>query len=361
MVVQFDPAQLVVRGEPVRLVDGVLTKGTLASDFAVSRDGTLAYVPGDSLQNAAALAAQPMRSLVWVDRRGREEAIDAPPRPYVYARLAPDGTRVALDVRDQDADIWIWDLEQKTLSRVTSDPTLETSPIWTPDSRSVLFGSQRAGASNIFRQAADGSGAAERLTSSPSNQVPTAIAADGHRVIYYAVGSDRDLMVLHLDNQARSEPLLITPFAESNGDLSPDGRWIAYQSNESGQMEIYVRPFPKADAGRFPISTSGGHRPRWAHSGRELFYFNTRNELMVVPVESGGAFTAGNPAKILDAKYFAGNPFAGARTYDVSYDDSRFLMIKGPATDSGAGANAPRDMVIVLNWREELKTRIGIR
>jgi len=360
MAVRFDADRLEVLGQPVRIVEGILVKPNNAGEFAVSREGTLTYVPseGTPAPGAASFTA-PARSIMWVDRHGQEEPIGAPLRPYVYARLSPDERRVALDIRDQDRDIWVWDLARRTLSRLTSDPALETSPVWTPDSLRIVFGSQRAGASNLYWQLADGIGTAERLTAGLNNQVPTAVSPDGHQILYYETGpkTDLDLMMLHLDGQRRSDAVLTTSFTETNGDISPDGRWLAYESNESGEVHVYVRPFPKTEGGRFQVSTSGGRLPRWAHSGRELFYLNKRNELMAAPVETVATFKAGIPSKVLDAKYFAGGSGAGARTYDVSHDGQRFLMIKG--SGDSADDEGPRQMVVVLNWREELKARVG--
>jgi serine/threonine-protein kinase len=361
MAARFDAARVEIVGDPVPVVGSVVTKPTLTGEFSVSRNGTLIYVPAANVRGAVGVGNQSDRSLVWVDRQGHEDPIDAPARPYVYARLSPDGTRVALDVRDQDADIWIWNLERGGLSRLTNTRVLETSPLWTPDSRRIVYGSQRDGSANLYWQSADGSGSAERLTTSSNNQVPTGVSADGRDVLYYEAmpQTDLDVMVMHLDGQRRSDTVLGTTFRETNAVFSPNNRWIAYESNESGSFDVYVRPFPDVNRQRVQISTSGGHQPLWAHSGRELFYLNERNELMVTAVEAIDSLKAGVPVKVLGAKYFGGGGGAGARTYDVSRDDRRFLMIKGPPDD--IGAQAPKDMVVIVNWVEELKERLGAK
>jgi serine/threonine-protein kinase len=158
---------------------------------------------------------------------------------------------------------------------------------------------------------------------------------------------------------ARVEPLIRTVFNESNGEFSPDGRWLAYQSNESGKDQIYVRPFPNVNGGRSQISTAGGTRPLWARNGRELFYFDLDGVLMAVPIAAGTNFTVGSPVKLLDPKYFAGTPGIAGRTYDVSPDGERFLMIK----DNASGTQAPTvaNIVVVLNWFEELKARLPVK
>ena len=356
MAVRFDPRRLEVLGEAVPMVAGVFTKPDGVVEYAISGDGTLAYVPRVTTEPELTNA----RTLVWVNRNGREEPIDAPPRPYVYARLSPDENRIALDVRDENRDIWIWSLLRRTLTRLTSDPGLETSPLWMPDGRSIVFGSQRAGASNLYRQNADDTAAPERLTTSPINQVPSAITPDGRTILYWEATprTNLDILALHLDAPRHTSTVLATAFAEDNADVSPDGRWLAYESAESNETQVYVRSFSAADGGRLQISRSGGHLPRWAYSGHELFYFNERNELMAVPVSTEPMLTVGGPAKVLDAKYFAGAPGANARTYDVSRDGQRFLMIKGVTAGGPEGGDEVREMVIVLNWREELAARL---
>jgi serine/threonine-protein kinase len=257
MAVRFEATRLRVEGDPIRVTESVLTKPSLAAEFSVSRDGTLVYVPGGAIQAiGAAAVAQPARTLMWVDRRGKEEPLETPARPYVYARLSPDGTRVAVDVRDPQADIWIWDIARRTLSRLTDNPALETSPVWTPDGKRVIFGSQREGAATLYWQPSDGAGGAERLTTGSNNQVPTGISADGRRLLFWEATprTDRDVRVLHLDGDRASETLLGSAFAEGNAVFSPDAHWVAYESNESGSTQVYVRPFPEVGRQRVQIS-----------------------------------------------------------------------------------------------------------
>ena len=221
-------------GDPIPVHDGVQTVGG-AVQFAVAQNGTLVYVPGadTGLQGA-------LRSLSWYDRRGREEPIAAPARAYAWARLSPDETTVALDLRDQMNDIWTFDLKRQRLTRVTTDPATDGFPIWTRDGRALLFESNRVGGVfNVFRQSADGSGAAEQLTKSTNQLWPTSLSPDGARLIVEATASPtgRDIDVVTLDGHAQPEPLIHTQFAENNGEFSPDGRWLAYESNDSGTDE----------------------------------------------------------------------------------------------------------------------------
>jgi eukaryotic-like serine/threonine-protein kinase len=356
--VRFDLARLQVTSDPLPVADHVLMSGTGAAEYSTSRDGTLVYVPG-----GAAGAETTTRSLAWVTRDGREEPINAPPRAYVAQRLSPDGSRIALQVADRGFDIWTWDLARETLTPLTFGPAVEGLPVWTPDSRWIIFNSSRAGANNVFRHAADGSGVDERLTTSPFPQNPFSISPDGKTVLLGEVRGTTSADVVQLDlaaaaasgGKGQTSPLLQTPAAEFGPDISPDGRWIAYQSNESSQFEIYVRPFPRVDDGRWQVSTAGGTKPLWSRTGRELFYVDAHNVLMSVPVRiDGPTLSFGNPSKVLDAKYYGGTFM---RSYDVSADGKRFLMIK----DGGAGdtpSSPPSGFVVVLNWFEELKQRL---
>ena len=332
--VRFDLARLEVVSDPVPVVDQVMTTPQGQANFALSRQGTLVYVPG----GAAAPSAQP-RSLVWVNRQGREEPIKAPPRPYAVARLSPDGTRVALDIRDQTNDIWTWDLGRQTLTPLNLDPAADQSPVWTPDGRRIIWASTRGGGTpNLYWQAADGTGAAVRLTTSSGAQFPTSMSPDGTQVVIFGTPSASATGLFAGSPAAAPDISVVTPVEgsvgagtkaahpvpwrrKSNAEISPDGRWIAYQSNESGPVQIFVRPFPKADSGRWQISPGGGTRPAWARNGRELFYLDGNGLLTSVPVQATATtFSAGTPTKILNTPYYAGFTGLGLdlRAYDVS-------------------------------------------
>jgi serine/threonine-protein kinase len=367
--VRFDAARLKVMGDPVPVLDQLAMFPTGAAEFAVSRAGSLVFVPSIPGNQFFAL-----RALLWVTRQGHEEPIMAPPRVYATARLSPDGAKVALGIYEQNADIWIWDLRRQTLERLTNDFSADMSPVWTPNGRHIIWAAN-AGTPrpNIFRQAADGTGTPERLVTSSNAQFPTAISADGARLLMNenpnAGGLAYDVSMLTLESPSKADlrpiRLLHTAASELNADLSPDGHWLAYQSNESGKYEVYVRPFPNVDDGRTLISTAGGTRPMWAHSGRELFYLDADGFLTTVSVQAvGSTFKAGTPTKLLNTRYYAGTTTRGndLRGYDVSVDDQRFLMIKENAPAAGQDqqttATQGASMVVVLNWLEELKTRV---
>jgi Tol biopolymer transport system component len=293
---------------------------------------------------------------------------------YAEPRLSPDGTRVALTIRDQENDVWIWDFARRTPTRLTFDPGVDERPVWTPDGRRIVFASSRAGALNLFMQAADGTGAVERLTTSADPQAPAFVAPDGTGVVGSVVAPKTagDVVWFSLKSSLRQsgsgaaaapsvaqvEPLVRTTAIEFNPEVSPNGRYIAYQSNESGRDEIYVRPFPRVNDGRWQVSTGGGTRPTWARNGRELFYVDLANTLTAMPVHTSGAtFTTSNPVKLFEMASAAS--LTAARDYDVAPDGQRFLMIKETvARDPHARAAG---MIVVQNWVEELKTKVGIR
>ena len=349
--VAFDLARLVIVGTSVAVLPGVQTTATGAANVAVAADGTLLYVPG-----GVATAAR--GSLVWVDRQGQETQLPAPPRPYVYPRLSPDGGRLALSIDDRELDIWLWDLSRRTLTRVTSDPGLDKYSVWTPDGRQLILSSEREGGRNLFSQAADGSGATTRLTRSPNTQFPTSVSPDGTRLVFTEIATATaagDVMQLRLDGTRAVTPLVQTPFSERNGEVSPDGRWLAYDANDSDRFEIYVRPFPDVTKGVWSVSTDGGSRPLWARNGQELFYLAATGAVMRVGVTGGSTWAATAPTKLFEGPYGA-PAFHSGRTYDVSPDGRRFLMIKGGDTPA-----TPATIVVVLNWTEELKRLVPTR
>ena len=300
----------------------------------------------------------------WVNRAGHEEAIDAPPRSYVYPRISPDGTRLAVTVRTEAPNIWAWDFARRSLTRLTFGSEEDRGALWTADSRQIIFGSRRGGHAGIWRQSANGAGSPEQLARVDSGSymylVPNALTRDESRLVISAnpgpsisVGeiSSADLFMVSLRGAPRFEPLLKTGDQEMNAELSPDGRWLAYQSQENGHWTVYVRPFPNVDGGRWQLAMEA-IQPRWSHDGRELFYGHDRS-LMRVSVTPGPTWMAGTPKKLFQGAYvWSGNRYAG-RQYDVSADDQRFLMLKAvPRKDPTAAGSS---LTIVQNWLEDLK------
>jgi serine/threonine-protein kinase len=357
--VRFDARQLQVVGDPIPVIDQVMSTPNGIASFAVARTGTLVYVPAGTSSGTT-----PPRSLVWVDRFGHETAINAPARSYATGRLSPDGTRVALDVREDASDIWVYDLARESLTPLNVDSALDVAPIWTQDSKKIVWSSvRRGGVPNLFVQSADGTGAPQQLATSGTAQFPTSTSPDRSLVLFFSPNAltgtnpSLDLFTLTLTSGLVA-PLLQSPFRKAAAEISPDGRWLAYQSDESGRNEIYVRPFPDVNAARWPISTAGGTRPAWTREGRELFYLDGDGYLTSASVVASQTnFAAAKPRKILNSRYVAGSSTRGwdLRGYDVSADSRRFLMIKEAAVVHTPPR--PDTMVVVLNWHEELKKR----
>ena len=333
------------------LVEGVTVKNRGAANFSISDNGRLVYALGGGGFG---------RSLVWVDREGREEPVDAPLRNYVYPRISPDGARVLLDVRDEENDLWVWDLAVETLTRLTFDAANDQYGHWMPDGQRVVFSSARDGSQNVYWKAADGTGTVDRLTESDTPQFVNAVTPDGTRVVMSTgtgaarVGATRDLVTASFGSDRAIEALLNTEFSELNAALSPDGQWLSYQSDESGRFEIYVRPFPDVEAGRSQVSISGGRMPVWGPDGRELFYVEGQR-LVTVPVQTDPSFTRGNPEVMFEGDYvFSPDVVTGrGRTYDVAPDGQRFLMITGEDTVDGEAGRA--EIHVALNWAQELE------
>jgi serine/threonine-protein kinase len=350
--IAFDPLMLTTRGTPVPVVTDVVTNAAFYVDAVIADDGTLAYVRGSGPPVA-------QRTLVWVDRQGRETAIAAAPRAYVYPRISPDGSRVAVYGADQMLDLWAWDFVRLTLTRLTFASSLDSYPVWTPDGRRLFFASDREQPGrNLYAQAADGTGAAERLTTSPNQQNATAITPDGTRLLFTEIApqTNEDLMQVTVTGTHEVTPLVRTPAAERNGIVSPDGRWLAYEANDSGSMEIYVRPYPDAASGRWQVSTGGGTRPLWSRDGRELFYVSSANGVMRVGVERAASWAATTPTMLLNDGLVVGAAQNVGRNYDVSPDGQRFLVVK-PVDAS----NAPPQLVVVQHFDEMLKRLVPVK
>jgi serine/threonine protein kinase len=346
--VRFDADRFEVTGDPIAIPDDVGMFASGAAAYSVSRSGTIVYAPN------AVTGFGATRSLVWVDRQGHEEAAGVPPRGYYALRLSPDGARVAVDVRDQENDIWIWHIVRRTLTKLTFSPALDVFPVWTPDGHRVVFSSTRSGTQQLYSQAADGTGTSTLLRTVDGNQFVGSVAPDGKTlvVVQNAPATGNDIFKVTLDANDSGEVLIQTPAAEGPAELSMDGRWLAYQSDESGQDEIYVRPFPDVDGGRWQVSPSGGRKALWSKDGRELFYWDFDDTLMSVPIEPATTFRFGTPTKLFQGTYVSA---VQARSYDVTRDGKRFLVIKEIPQADGDVARAP--LIVVVNWVEELRER----
>jgi len=350
--VAFDPDRLELRGTAAAtVIPDVFTSSLGGANFDVADDGTMAYVTSDT-----------SRTLVWVDREGRETPIGAPPRPYFLPALSPDGTRLAVYADDQEADIWLWDFNRTTLSRLTTVPGRDALQVWTPDSSRVIFWSERDGGSSLMSQAADRVATAELLRPNASPEYAMDVSPDGSRLIFSSESPETrvDLMEMELGGEHRVTPLLHTRFSEKNGTISPDGRWFAYEADDSGHNEIYVRPYPDLESGVESavaiVSTAGGTKPIWTRGGRELIYAAPTGALMRVEVSSGPTWSATTPVVAVKEGYVT-NPAWWGRSYDVTEDGERFLMIKEGVPEGGA---QPTSFVVVQNWFEELNRLVPV-
>jgi Tol biopolymer transport system component/predicted Ser/Thr protein kinase len=338
MAVPFNASRMEVEGSPIPVLDGV--QGFSNSPFAllgISDSGTLAYV-------AAGPGAGSAFTLVWVDRTGVEQPVAAPPRSYGSVRLSPEGQRIALVIPGQGLQLWVYDLARGTLRNLTSEGS-GGSPAWTPDGKRLIF-SPPSGTS-VVSTPADASDPPSILASVESGRVtPTSVSPDGKLVIGH--NSNGGLWVMPLpegsSGNAKLQPFLDSRSQKFDAAFSPDGHWVAYRSDESGNREIYVAAYP-GPGGKFLISTEGGTTARWSHDGRELFYRNG-DKMMAVDVQTSPAFRAGPPKMLFQGNY--------VNSYDVARDGKRFLMIKPPGA-----AQSPTDQVtVVLNWFEELRRRV---
>ena len=338
----FDLDRPDARSEAIPVVQGMFypRRDSGAAHYDVADDGTLAYVEGND--------AGPQRTLVWVDRRGREEEIPMiEPSSYVIPRLAPDGTRVALDDRNAQSDIWIVDLSSHTRIRLqTDDGQGGGYPVWESNGTHIVYSSVRQG---LVRQAANGAGKPEIVLDNVDN--PYFFTPSGQLVFRNQTDTEtrEDIGITSIEPGAEPVWLFRTRYQERNAELSPDKRWIAYQSDESGRFEILVRPFPDVEADRIPVSNAGGVMPLWSHDGRELFYLELepRPRLISVAVETTGAFAIESRTAVMNWRWSTSGE---GRTYDVSLDGERFLALKSV----DAASAAPR-IIIVQNWFQELE------
>jgi len=362
MAAPFDLTRLQVTGAAVPVIGGVMqaarsqrwTLNTGAGQFTVSRSGSLAYLEGGLLPDQK-------NTLVWVDRKGRGEPLDAPEAPYLWPRLSPDGKLVAVQVleagKQHDFRIWLLDISRGTLRPLTHGGT-ESSASWTPDGRRIAFGSFRGRGNSLVWRSADGSGDAEELTTSESRLWPCSWSPDGRELAYVTLGSGPsplgllgDIWVLSpAERERKPRPVVKTPFSEMHPAFSPNGRWLAFDSDESGRWEVYLQPYP-GPGPKTQISVDGGRSPTWSGDGLELFY-QDGDKMMAVNVTTEPAVKVAKPVLLFEATDDIGIP---CRTYDVTPDGQRFLMVdvsKLPPHEPVTHIN------VVLNWFEELKRRV---
>jgi serine/threonine protein kinase len=350
--VAFDAGTRQVQGERVTVPMAEIgtSDDNGAASFEVSDTGTLVFTPAREADASTGEPQTNRQALVWVDRQDRREPLAIAPGSFGYPRVSPDGTRVALDVNASgQRDIWILNLQRLTLTQLTHGPTEDALPEWGPDGR-IYFGSDRAGNFDVYSQAADGASGERLEYAAPDFQAPSGVTPDGRLLLIYERFNDLSLLRF---GERKPEPLLHSSADEAVPDLSPDGRWMAYESDESGgQFEVFLRPFPDVNSGREKISVNGGRFPRWSPKGNEIHYLTPDGEMMAASITFSPNPTVGSITKLFD--WIKPTPRRAGTPYDVSPLDGRFLMAQ-PVTRIAGG---PTHVSVVLNWTDELKRLI---
>ncbi|HET9151900.1 MAG TPA: protein kinase [Gemmatimonadales bacterium] len=352
----LDPDELAITGQPVPILDGVMVKGSGSADLAISRTGTLAYVAGPAgagVVNEVVLAGRDSS----VAHLSPALTFAAPTIPSVS--LSPDGSRLALVVLDSSfASIWVKQLPSGPLARLSGTEAQALRPQWTPDGRSVMYVAAPGGGrpQALWRRRADGSGSAEPVLRSSRDVVDGAYSRDGRWLVYTIAADSQnfDIFVQRTAGDTTAIPLLTGPAYEQSATLSPDAKWLAYTSDESGRSEVYVVPFPAAASARWQVSISGGIAPRWAHSGRALYFENPIGELMEVPLGQGVTFTPGEARPILPPAQQS----IGVPNYDLTPDDRRFVRVRITPVNQAPGGGR---IVMVEHWTDELRDRMQTR
>ena len=343
--IPFDVERLEITGGPVSVEEGVAlsssTGGTGAAHFSVSRSGTLLYVP--DLGGAS-------EHLVWIDENG-EAPFTGRDSVYRFPRVSPDGRRLAFQIGGNEGwDVWIHDIDRATASRLTVGGD-SRNPVWSPDGQWVAFTSRRGDKPGLYRRRADFSGEAELLVETGETTRLGEWSRDGRWLLYTMVGraSHQDVWALPLEGDRQPQPILQSRFIDTTPALSPDGRWLAYASDESGRFEVYATSFPEPGR-KVQISTDGGADALWLPQGNRVVYNAFESpRFFEVDIRTEPELTAGPPREIFEAPY---SDFIG-RNYDVTPDGKRFVMV----LESGA---SEFQMHVVVNWFEELKERVPV-
>ena len=336
LAVPFDPSRLEITGSAVPVADGLVVGPGGGARMGMSRDGAFAYVSGPVA----------LRELVMVDRAGRARVLPAGPQAYIAPRVSPDGRQIAVEVDELDlvnSDVWVYDMAQHTRTRLTFDQSAHR-PIWTPDGRRIVYSRGQFGQGDLSWIPADGSGPAELLLVAPEDQWAGDVTPDGRTLLFRSGGGGpvRSIHTLSLQGPRTAQPFLANQFDNHSPSLSPDGHWVASVSNESGRLEVYVRPFP-GSGGRWQVSLDGGSEPVWAANGHELFYRNG-TKMMVAAIALHPTFTVGARRELFEGNYVNDPVY---RSYDVTRDGQAFVMVRSPKPSA--------DFIVVLNWFDQLR------
>jgi eukaryotic-like serine/threonine-protein kinase len=336
MTQRFNVSRLSVEGDPAPAVDGVMENTARRAAFWTSNNGLLVY-RGGGFQTLQA---------TWVSKDGKERQPVLPAAAnYVDVRLSPDATHIALSLSAVNQDLFVFDLRRRVMSRFTFDAGRDFSPVWSSDGQQVAFTSDRDGLNQMYRKDAAG-GQEERMQKSATPQVVLDWSRDRRYLLYedQHPKTGRDLWVLPLEGERKPIQFLATPFDESNATFSPDGRWIAYTSNESGRNEVYLRTFPSSP-GQWQVSNNAGTMPRWRGDGKELYY-RTPDSVFSVALRTG----SGSQRLEIDAPR-ALFPWLGPASWDVTGPGDRFLLLDPPGVNGSGGGV----LTVISNWQATLK------
>jgi len=343
MAQAFDADKLqFTSNNPLPIADQVgYDASTNRTFFSISQTGVLAY-DGNSGKT----------QLAWIDRNGKQLSLLGQPSNYFRPWLSPDEKQVAVDEVDAQGnrDIWIIDLARGNPTRFTFDPAVDWLPVWSPDGSKILFASNREGDFNLYQKPTAAAGKEVLLLKTDLTKSPTDWSADGRYILYTVIDpkTNYDLWVLPLFGDQKPFPFLQTEFNERNGRLSPDGRWMAYHSDESGgNFQIYVQSFP-AGGSKVQVSTNGGAFAAWRGDGKELYYLSPDKKLMVVDVKGAGdTFESGVPRALFDMRI--SNFTSGQARFAVTGDGQKFLV------NNTIGESTSGPITVVLNWTADLK------
>lgn len=349
LAVRFDPDRLEVQGQPFTALEGLqMSRNTGVGNFDVSVNGDLVYIPG--------ICDGGFRTLVWVDRSGKAEAVPLAAKSFLHPRLSPDGTRLALEVEGPSHDLYVYDFERGVLANITNDGVSHW-PVWSPDGTQIGYRSGPMGHFRLWQIPADRSRAPQQLKAEGVAQSAESWSPDGRSIVYTATapGVPPSIMAARLDGDQQAQQVDKEKAPEGSPKFSPDGHWLAYCSNESGKPQVYVQAFPGPGA-KIQVSIDGGTDPVWKRKGGELYYRNG-DSMMAVPVSTAPDFKAGHPQELWKGHYShgmsssCGQPGATSSNYDVAADGNRFLMIKDDDQDRATS----RQLVVVLGWASELR------
>jgi eukaryotic-like serine/threonine-protein kinase len=348
LAVAFDPDKLQVIGQPFPVVDGVfMSANTGMAAYAISSDGRLVYAAGPVERGA--------RIPAWVDRKGRAIALPLPPRSYLHPKLSPDERQLAIEVEGASHDIFTYDFARGALTKMSFDGASHW-PLWTPDGRRLTYRSWKTGTMTMWWMPADRSGAPELLTNIGSMQSPESWSPNGRTLAFTQMDdpeSGSDIYTLSLDGTHTPHALIRTKFSEGSPKFSPDGKWLAYSTNESGRPEVRAMTYPPPGP-NLQLSTDGGTDPVWRRDGKELYYRNGE-QMMAVAVSSGAATPFARPTVLWEARYLAGvGSSCGmsgptSANYDVTADGQRFLMIEDKSEVLQC-----KLLHVVTNWSREI-------